>query len=64
MTNLKRLLNIMAWAILVLCIASAVVMCIVSIDEMVSRNESEYLDGGGRHVDTQDSVSVKPSDSD
>jgi len=60
--KLNRLLRLLLWTLTILCILSACVICVVSIDEMVSRNETEWTDGGGRH--TTEMASEKVSDND
>jgi hypothetical protein len=59
---MKRILTALAWAFTVIFILSALLMCVVSIVDMISENEDEYLRGGGRHV--VESVSPKLSEED
>jgi hypothetical protein len=59
---MKRILTALAWAFTVIFILSALLMCVVSIVDMISENEDEYLRGGGRHV--EESVSPKLSEED
>jgi len=62
MSKLDRIVNVLCWSLTVLCILSAVVMCVVSIDEMVSRNETEWTDSGFAHVSEMASEKVSDED--
>jgi len=63
---MKRL-TILAWVLTVLCLLSACVMVVVGVwciwtDESISRNESEWLDQGWRHVTEMTSGKVSDGD--
>ena len=60
--KLNRLLRLLLWTLTILCILSACVICVVSIDEMVSRNETEWTDGGFSHVSEMESEKTSEED--
>jgi len=67
MPRQNKLASILCWTFLVLCLLSACVMVVVGVwciwtDESISRNETEWLDGGGRHVSELPSVKLSDGD--
>lgn len=60
--KLERIGNIVCWLWIIFCFLAWAFLLFVGIDERASRYETEWQDGGGRHV--EDMVSVKPSDQD
>jgi len=60
MRKAKKIFNAFCWTLLGICLLSACVMVVVSVVDQISRNEAEWTDGGGRHV--EEMVSVKISE--
>jgi len=60
--KLDRIGNVVCWLIIVLAAAWICLVAIPQFVDVVSRNEAEWTDGGGRHVTELESGKVSDSD--
>lgn len=62
MTKFEKIGNALTWMWIIFSLLAWAFLLFVGIDERASRNETEWRDGGGRHV--EEMVSEKLSNKD